>query len=29
MRDVTAYLDPIVWENELWDYVFFGVSLES
>lgn len=28
MLDETTRLDPIAWENELWDYVFFGVSLE-
>jgi len=28
MLDETAQLDPIAWENELWNYVFFGVSLE-
>jgi len=28
MLDETAQLDPILWENKLWDYVFFGVSLE-
>jgi hypothetical protein len=25
---VTVPMDQIEWENELWDYVFFGVSLE-
>ena len=28
MLDETTQLDPIVWENELWDFVFFGESLE-
>lgn len=28
MLDETTQLDPIVFENEIWDYVFFGASLE-
>lgn len=28
MLDETTQLDPVAWENEIWDYVFFGVSLE-
>lgn len=28
MIDETLQLDRIAFENELWDYVFFGVSLE-
>ena len=28
MLDETTQLDPVEWENDLWDNMFFGVSLE-